>query len=155
MKILIEKETSQLTQLNEMKVNITNSLPNDIEQSIYYSKLKQLLHPEIYNFCKEKTELKQDLNILRMNVGLPMSETEIREYLDTLKSKYSQEEDIGLEYHIEATRYDYGVPVFVVIKRNDISVKKLVFRFRKTNQATGIGDVSNSGIPLDVLKEAK
>ena len=56
MKVLLESETSQLKQLNEMKVNIDKSLPNDVEQSIYYAKLKTLLHPEIFNFCKEKSE---------------------------------------------------------------------------------------------------
>lgn len=149
----ILSENSQITQLNEMMVQVKDSLPTEIEQSVYYAKLKQLLHPEIYNFCKEKIELKQDLNFLRMNVGEKMTEKEIREYLDSLKLKYNGEvDDIGIDYAIEVTRVDYGVPVFVVIKRNEISMKKFVFRFRKTNQEKGIGNLTVSGLPLDALK---
>lgn len=149
----ILSENSQITQLNEMMVRVNDSLPTEIEQSVYYAKLKQLLHPEIYNFCKEKIELKQDLNFLRMNVGEKMTEKEIREYLDSLKLKYNGEvDDIGIDYAIEVTRVDYGVPVFVVIKRNEISMKKFVFRFRKINQENGIGNLTVSGLPLDALK---
>ena len=149
----ILSENSQITQLNEMMVQVKDSLPTEIEQSVYYAKLKQLLHPEIYNFCKEKIELKQDLNFLRMKVGEKMTEKEIREYLDSLKLKYNGAvDDIGIDYAIEVTRVDYGVPVFVVIKRNEISMKKFVFRFRKINQEKGIGNLTVSGLPLDALK---
>ena len=44
------------------------------------------------------------------------------------------------------------MPVFVVIKRNEISMKKFVFRFRKINQEKGIGNLTISGLPLDALK---
>ena len=91
MKILNEQENPQMQLLNEMIVNVDRHLPNDVEQSIYYPKLKHLLHAEIINFCKEKLELKQDLNLLRMSVGKVMSENEIREYLDSLKEKYNSD----------------------------------------------------------------
>lgn len=146
MKIL--EENSQIVQLNEIFVNVLPSLPQDIESSIYYAKLKNLLHPEIINFCKEQLELKSDLQFLRMNVGEALSETEIREYLDTLKQKYNSiEHNVGLDYHIEATRVDYGVAVFCVIKRDEIYMKKFVFRFRKKNQDGFLGGLSTSQIP--------
>lgn len=93
MKIINENETSQIQSLNEMFVNVSENLPKDIEQSIYYTKLKTLLHAEIFNFCKEQLELKQDLNLFRMSVGKTMTESEIREYLDGLKEKYNSHYD--------------------------------------------------------------
>lgn len=148
--IITEKENPQLTTLNEMMVQVQSSLPTEIEQSIYYAKLKQLLHPEIFNFCKEQVELKEDLNLFRMSVGKPMDENEIREYIDGLKQKYNEHYDnVGIDYHIEVTRYDYGVPVFCIIKRNSkIYMKKFVFRFKKLNQRSGIDGLSNSGVPI-------
>ena len=66
-----------------------------------------------------------------------------------MKEKYNDKNNnIGLDYHIEATRIDYGVPVFVIIKRTDISMKKFVFRFRKTDVATGMDGLSPIGVPL-------
>ena len=152
--IITESENPQLTTLNEMMVQVQNSLPTDVEQSIYYAKLKHLLHPEIFNFCKEQIELKQDLNLFRMSVGKPMVEKEIREYIDNLKQKYNEHyENVGLDYHIEVTRYDYGVPVFVVIKRTEIFMKKFVFRFKKERLTDGIANLSQSGLILNTLKK--
>lgn len=152
MKVLAENP--QIIQLNEMVVDVKDSLPTDIEGSIFYGKLKNLLHSEIVNFCKEQLELKQDLNVFRMSIGQEMSETEIREYLDSLKLKYNnQDNNVGIDYHIEATRIDYAVPVFVVIKRTDILMKKFVFRFRKAKLSDSIGELSSSGIPINVLKK--
>ena len=82
-------------------------------------------------------DLKDDLNMLRMNVGEQLSEEEIREYLDNLKTTYnSKDNNVALDYHIEVTRFDYGVPVWVTIKRGSIHMKKFVFRFRKSTQST-------------------
>lgn len=65
-------------------------------------------------------------------VGNEMFEADIRAYLDELKEKYNGKiDDVGLDYHIEATKIDYGVAVFVVLKLTDIQLKKFVFRFRK------------------------
>lgn len=146
----ILNENPQLTSLNEVLVNVYNSLPNEVEQSIYYAKLKHILHSEIINYCREQTEIKEDLNILRMSIGTIMTEGEIREYLDNLKEKYNNKyENVGIDYHIEVTRIDYGVPVFVIIKRGPkILMKKFVFRFKKANLADGIDGVSHAGIPL-------
>ena len=61
-----EAENPQLTTLNELFMKNHDSLPIDVENSIYYARLRQLLHPEIFNFCKEQEELKADLNFLRI-----------------------------------------------------------------------------------------
>lgn len=152
MKIL--NENSQIVQLNEMIVNVQNGLAPEIEGSIYYGKLRTLLHSEIVSFCREQLELKQDLNMLRMNIGQTMSESEIRDYLDTLKLKYNDvDTNVGIDYHIEPTRIDYGVPVFVVIKRNEIFMKKFVFRFKKTKLSDSVSNLSISGLPLNALKK--
>lgn len=147
MKIFNEQEHPQLQTLNEMVVNVHGSLDKDIELSIYYNKLKHLLHGEILNFCKEQFEMRDDLNIFRMSVGTVMEESEIREYLNSLKEKYSHYDNIGLEYHIEVTRYDFGVPVICIIKRGtQIHMKKFVYRFRKKSATTSLDGLSINGI---------
>lgn len=154
MKIL--EESSQLKTLNEIFVNSLESLPPDVENSIYYARLKKMLHPEIINFCKEQTQLKEDLNLFRMNVGQVLSESEIREYLNGLMDKYNgKTNNVGLDYHIEATRIDYAVPVFCVIKRNEIFMKKFVFRFKKPSISSSISNLSTASIPLDTLKKGE
>ena len=145
--IVLEETNSQLANINEMFIASLPSLPTDVENSIYYARIKQLLHPEIYNFCKEQLELKEDLNFLRMSVGEVMTEQEIRDYLDSLKDKYKDNDKVGIEYHIEVTRIDYGVPVFCIIRRgNGIFMKKFVFRFRKANQEIGLADLTNAQV---------
>ena len=144
MKIL--NESADLKRLNEMFVDVRDSLPTEIENSIYYPKLKHLLFGEINEFCKEKLELKKDLNNFRDLVGEYIEEEQIREYLDGLKTKYNmQVNNIGLDYHIEVTRIDFGVPVFVIIKRDFVYLKKFVFRFKK-NINSGLGDLSTAGM---------
>lgn len=141
--IIIEEESDDIRRLNEMVISVQPSLPTEIENSIFYPKLKQLLHVEIFRFCKEQVELKEDLNIFRQLIGEVLTESQIREYLDGLKTKYNGiNNNVGLDYQISATRIDYCCPVFVVIKRDVIHMKKFVFRFRK---AGGIGT------PLDGL----
>ena len=157
--IEVSNENSQIIQLNEMMLNVKGHLEDDVERSIYYPKLRNLLHSEIFHFCKEQLELKADLNFFRMSVGQVMSEVEIRDYLDGLKLKYNNKDDsnVALEYHIEETRIDIGVPVMVVIKRgNNINMKKFVFRFKKGNIGKDLSDtLSHAQIPLDVLKEGR
>lgn len=150
------QESPQIQQLNELFINVPESLPTEVEQSIYYPKLKTLLHAEIINFCKEQTELRDDLNFFRMSIGQEMDEEEIRAYLDGLKEKYnSKYQNIGIDYDISVTKFDYAVPVFCVIKRQDIILKKFVFRFRKHSNAQGINPMSTIGLPLDALKNKK
>jgi hypothetical protein len=146
--MIIEEESRDLKNLNEMFVNVYDSLPTNIENSIFYPKLKQLLQLEIIKFTKEQIEIRQDLNLFRMNIGEALSEKDIREYLDSLKLKYNlTDNNVGIDYHIEVTRYDFGVPIFVVIKRDDIHMKKFVFRFRKASATMGLDTVDFGGIP--------
>ena len=78
------------------------------------------------------------------------------EYLDALKIKYNnQDNNIAIDYHIEVTRFDYGVAVWVVIKRAEIHMKKFIFRFRKTEATMGLNDVNIGGIPLEEGKSAR
>lgn len=157
-KVVILEDSSELKQLNEMFVKVEESLPTSVENSIFYPKLKQLLFGEIVNFCKEQLELKADLQLLRMNIGEQLPESEIREYLDTLKKKYNSiDNNCGLDYHIEATRIDYGVAVFVVIKRTIILMKKFVFRFKKINISDSVSGLSSSNIPIkeSLMEQAK
>ena len=124
MKIVLD-ENNELSTLNEMFVNVLPSMPSKIENSIYYNRLKHLLLNEIITYCKEFTDIRDDLLYLRAAIGTELTEDAIRSYLDSLKEKYNDKNNnVGLDYHIEATRIDYGVPVFVILKRTDILMKK-------------------------------
>jgi len=152
--MIILQESNEIRELNEMFVKVEKSLPEKIENSVYYPKLKQLMFPEITRFCRERVELRNDLNFIRMNIGENLSDTEIRDYLDSLKIKYNNKDnDVGIDYHIEVTRFDYGVPVFVVIKRDVIYMKKFVFRFRKSDISAGLQDVTQAGVTTVPLSE--
>ena len=142
------REHNDIVQLNEFFIDAKPSLSTNVTNSVYYNKLKHLLHSEIVYFCKEKTELKNDLNMLRMMVGEKLTEESIREYLNGLKEKYNSDTNIGIEYHIESTRIDYGVPTFVIIRRGEnVSMKKFVFRFKKTSMIDSLDGVAPSGTP--------
>lgn len=105
--------------------------------------------PEIINFCKEFKDIRDDLLYLRAAIGTPLDEGSIRAYFDGLKEKYNTvDNNVGIDYHIESTRIDYGVPVFVILKRNEIYMKKFVFRFKKTDLSGGIQGLTNAGVPI-------
>jgi hypothetical protein len=145
--ILENNESKELDHLEEMVVNVYDGLPVEIENSIFYPKLKQLLYFEIIRFCKEQTELKEDLLIFRNLVGESLEESQIREYLDTLKAKFNNtNSNVGLNYHIEATRIDLSCVLFVIIKRHDIHMKKFVFRFRKKNLGSNVDGIAPGGL---------
>lgn len=145
--MIIKESSPQLEQLNEMFVRVEGGLSPKVENSIYYAKLKNLLHSEIMRFCKEQIELKDDLTSLRMSIGENVSESDIREAFDALKNKYNfDDNNVGLDYHIEATRIDFGVSLFVVIKRDNIYMKKFVFRYRKSKISHGLEGLTQSGI---------
>lgn len=134
MDIIVEENQRETQQLEEMTVTVLDSLPTAVENSVFYPKLKQLLHVEINRFCRDKQELKDDLNIFRQLIGEAMTEEQIREYLDNLKAKYNNlNTNVGIQYHLEFTRIDIACIVFIVIKRKDIEMKKFVFRFRKAD----------------------
>lgn len=150
MEVIYEELSPETKKMNEMFVSVQNSLSSRITNSIYYNKLKYLMFNEIVKYCKEKIELRNDLLNLRSYIGEFMSEADINKYLTDLKMKYNGSvHNVGLEYHIESTRIDYGVCVFVIIKRDNIYAKKFIFRFRKDPQI-GIesGDLNPIGAPL-------
>jgi hypothetical protein len=145
--MIIYEESKELQTLNEMFIRVEGGLPSKVENSIYYAKLKNLLHREIVGFTKEKIELRDDLTHLRLSVGEQLTEADIREALDALKNKYNLDNNsVGLDYHIEITRIDYGVALFIVIKRDQIYLKKFVFRFRKANISSGIDGLTQAGV---------
>lgn len=141
-------ESEEMKSLSESIIKASDSLDPTITNSIYYPRLKQLMFKEIVDFCKEKLELREDLFELQDCIGDYLSEAEIRQYLEELKQKYNMSNDIGIEYHIESTRVDFGVVVFVTIKRNDIYIKKFVFRYRK-GATTSLDNISTNGIPYN------
>jgi hypothetical protein len=146
--VLLE-ESRDIKILNELFIKVEKHLPSSIENSIYYAKLKKALHPEIFTFTKEKLDLRDNLNFLRLLIGEPMSEKDIRYYLDSLKKQYNTvDNNVAIDYHIEATRVDFGVPVFVVIRRDVAYMKKFVFRFKKSDFSTGIEGMTQAGVPI-------
>jgi hypothetical protein len=141
-----------------MFVHVKKNLPKDIENSVFYPKQRDSLKRELFSFMKEQISLREDLMFLRNKVGDPIKEEEIRSYMERLSTKYNDiDNNVGLSYHIEATRIDYGLSVHVIIFRGQIHVKKFVFRFRKTETKAGLDNVSSSGIieNYDVLKKSK
>lgn len=129
--------TPDLETLNEMFIKVEAALPAKLENSIFYSRIKNVMAQEIMKFLREQTELKSDLMRLKDDIGDAKSEKDIRREFDKLMKKYnSADNNVGLIYHIEATRVDYGVPVMVMIKREVLHVKKFVFRYKKTDMST-------------------
>lgn len=130
----IESDSNELRMLDEFSVELSDSnISDNIERSIFYPRLKQLLFKEINLFCREHISLKADLQFIRMQVGTPMSEQDVRALFEELIRKYNTtaNDNVGVMYHVEKTRFDYGVPVFVIIKRDEIQAKKFVFRFKR------------------------
>ncbi len=153
MEIINEDLSPELKKMNEMFVSVQNSLSPRVTNSVYYNRLKYLMFGEIVKFCKEKIELRNDLLNIRSYIGEFMSEADINRYFTDLKMKYNGSvHNVGLEYHIETTRIDYGVCVFVIIKRDNIYVKKFIYRFRKDPQ---IGIESGNLSPIGNLLPEK
>lgn len=156
--MVILEESDDIKKLNEMYVHVLPSLPVDVTNSIYYNKLKYFMYSEIVSFCKEKLELKADLLNIRSFIGDYMTDDDVTQLFDALKEKYTKHQklypNIGLDYHIEQTRIDYGVVVFCIIKRDDIYMKKFVFRFRK-DPTLGLADLNSANMPLPDNKEIR
>ena len=156
MKIVNENLSEEINKINETIMSVQDSLPAKVTNTIFYTKLKYLMFSEIVKFCREKLELKQDLLNLRTFIGEFISEEDIRKMFDELKEKYNNVNDnIGMDYHIEATRIDYGVCLFVMLKRGDIVfAKKFVFRFRKS-QTVGFdfSNITSGGIEVPNIKK--
>jgi len=153
--IINEELSNEVQKINEMFITIKPSLDPRVTNSVYYPKLKHLMFSEIVEYCKEKIELRQDLLNLRTYIGDYVSEFDIRTNFDKLKDKYKEIQDIGLDYHIETTRVDYGVCMFCIIKRGDnIYCKKFIFRFRKTPDiGLDMSGIASGGSLLPDIKQ--
>lgn len=138
---------AEIDQMTEAVVRVVPSVSENILNTSFYPRIRVLEIPEIMRFCQEQISLKNDLLDLTTYIGEYMTEAQIREIFDTLKEKYNQEKIIGMEYHVESTRIDFGVVLFVVIKRTDIFVKKFIFRFRKALDTNLVG-LSSIGVPI-------
>lgn len=138
MKVNIE-ESRELEALHEMFIKVEDPLPADLENSIFYSRIKSTMTRELLSFMREQTELKADLMRLKDKIGDVMSERDIRKELETMMKYNEEDNNVGVIYHIESTRVDYGVPVIVMIKRDTLHVKKFVFRFKKEDMSAKVG----------------
>ena len=126
--------------LHEMFIKVEDAHPSKLENSIFYSRIKNTMAHDLMTFMKEQIDLRDELMELKDDIGEPKSERDIRLILDKLMKKYNgADNNVGIVYHIESTRVDYGVPVIVMIKRNVIFVKKFVFRFKKTDMSAKVG----------------
>jgi len=135
----IDKSKDQET-LHEMFIKVEDARPSTLENSIFYSRIKNTMTRDLMRFTREQVDLRGDLFKLRDKIGEMMSERDIRNTLDVLMKKYNEtDNNVGLIYHIESTRVDYGVPVMVMIKRDVIYVKKFVFRFKKSDMSAKVG----------------
>jgi hypothetical protein len=133
-------ETSkELEILHEMFIRVEDPLPADLENSIFYSRIKNTMTRELLSFMREQTELKADLLRFKDKIGDVMSESQIRKELETMMKYNEQDNNVGVIFHIESTRLDYGVPVIVMIKRDVLHVKKFVFRFKKEDMSAKVG----------------
>jgi hypothetical protein len=149
--MIIDESASdeEISKLTEAVVKVVPSMPEAILNTSFYPRIKVLQIPEIMRFCKEQTTLKNDLLDMCNYIGEYLSESDIHDLFDALKDKYNNENPlVGLEYHIESTRIDYGVVLFVVIKRDDVYLKKFIFRYRKSLDSS-IDGLSTIGVPLN------
>jgi hypothetical protein len=138
MKVNIET-SKELETLHEMFIKVEDPLPADLENSIFYSRIKNTMTRELLGFMREQTELKADLLRLKDKIGDVMSESQIRKELEKMMKYNEQNNNVGVIFHIESTRLDYGVPVIVMIKREVLHVKKFVFRFKKEDMSAKVG----------------
>jgi len=139
MRVKLDESKKQET-LHEMFIKVESAHASTLENSIFYSRIKNTMMHDLMSFMREQIDLRDDLMKLRSKIGDAMSERDIRRELDKLMKKYNEaDNNVGLIYHIESTRVDYGVPVMVMIKRNIIYVKKFVFRFKKTDVFAKVG----------------
>lgn len=159
MKILIEenKPSNDMNKIiNEMVINIDDKSNKQVtyadEHSIVYGRLKTRLQLDIVKFCLNEVDLKDDLMFFRSMVGDTLRETDILSYVKDIQDKYnngrSYNRNVGIDYFIETTRYDFVLVLFVTIIRGEnVFQTRFVFRYRKDNINAGVHDVNMSGLP--------
>lgn len=159
MKILIEenKPSNDMNKIiNEMVINIDDKSNKQVtyadEHSIVYGRLKTRLQLDIVKFCLNEVDLKDDLMFFRSMVGDTLREADILSYVKDIQDKYnngrSYNRNVGVDYFIETTRYDFVLVLFVTIVRGEnIFQTRFVFRYRKDNVNAGVHGVGMSGLP--------
>ena len=156
MEMIVEEISPEIQKINETIMTVYPSLDPRVTNNIYYTKLKYLLFNDIIKYCKEQIDLRQDLLNLRSQIGEYYTDEQLRDMFDAIKIKYNTgtNDTIGIDYHIESTRLDYGVCLFCVLKRGDIiNIKKFIFRFRKGNLNSGVQGLNSVGLEIPDMKK--
>ena len=133
-----------------MRVQIVRTIPTEVSASINYLNLKHRNFREIIAFCREKLVLKDDLIEMNKKVGSPVSLVDINEMVELYKRKHTVD-DIGIEYHVEVTRWDFALIVFVIIKRDFIKAQKFIFRYRKIGGETNYSNLDYTHVDFNKL----
>lgn len=159
MKIIIEdnRSSDDINKIiNEMVIHVDDKKNKQVtysdEHSIVYGRLKHRLQNDIIKFCLNEIDLKGDLMFFRSMVGDTLRETDILSHVDSIQDKYnngrSYNRNVGIDYYIESTRYDFVLVLFVTIVRGEnIYQTRFVFRYRKGNINAGVRDTDMSGLP--------
>lgn len=159
MKIIIEENKSSNSinsVLNEMVINVDDKKNKQVtfadEHSVVYGRLKQRLHPDILKFCLNEIDLKDDLMFFRSMVGDTLREIDVLNYVKNIQEKYNNDRsynrNVGIDYFIESTRYDFVLILFVTIIRGEnIFQTRFVFRYRKSDTNAGVMGMNMSGLP--------
>lgn len=158
MKIIIEENNNSNSTnkvINEMVINVDDKKNKMVthadEHSIIYNRLKQNLHHDIVKFCLNEVGLKNDLMFFRSMVGDTLREKDIKNYVEDIQEKYNNNrgynKNVGIDYFLESTRYDFVLVLFVSIIRGEtIYQTRFVFRFRKSGLTHGVYGKDLSGL---------
>lgn len=142
--------------INEMVINIDDRSKKAVthadEHSIVYGRLKQRLHTDILKFCLNEVDLKNDLMFFRSMVGDTLREVDILNYVGDIQDKYNNgrgyNRNVGVDYFMNSTRYDFVLVLFVTIIRGEnINQTRFVFRYRKPGASEGAYGMDLSGLP--------
>ena len=159
MKIIIEesKSSNNINKIiNEMVIKIDDKSKKQVtyadEHSIVYGRLKQRLQLDIVKFCLNEIDLKNDLMFFRSMVGDTLREIDVLNHVKQIQEKYnngrSYNRNVGIDYFMEATRYDFVLVLFVTIIRGEnIFQTRFVFRYRKAGINSGVRGMDLSGLP--------
>lgn len=152
-------ESNELSRvINEMVIQVDDRTTKEVryadEHSIVYGRLRQRLHNDIIKFCLNEVDLKNDLMFFRSMVGDTLRERDINNFVKDIQAKYNNNrgynKNVGIDYFIESTRYDFVLVLFVIIVRGaNIHSTRFVFRYRKGNITDGVYGQDLSGLPVN------
>jgi len=86
-------------------------------------------------------------------VGDTLKEVDVLNHVSHIQDKYnngrSYNRNVGVDYFIEATRYDFVLILFVTLIRGEnIFQTRFVFRYRKSGLTSGVRGTDMSGLPI-------